>query len=85
MEHEINKIFKIKELAFYIDQNVFDCLLLIRQASETYIPYGSQLTMSELLNGKESSNKTPWEVVANPENFRNRDYISVIETVLFKY
>lgn len=79
MEHEINKIFKIKELAFYIDQNVFDCLLLIRQASETYIPYGSQLTMSELLNGKESSNKTPWEVVANPENFRNRDYISVIE------
>lgn len=78
MEYDFYRILKAKKLAYDIDSDVLNCLLLIRQASETYIPSGSQLTWEELFNGNEASNKTPWEIVANPINFRNNDYISVI-------
>lgn len=78
MEYDFYRILKAKKLAYDIDSDVLNCLLLIRQASETYIPSGSQLTWEELFNGNEASNKTPWEIVAKPINFRNNDYISVI-------
>lgn len=78
MEHDFYRILKAKKLACHIDPNVLNCLLLIRQASETYIPSGSQLTLEELSNDNKATNKTPWEIVANSIYFGNNDYISVI-------
>lgn len=78
MEYDFYRILEAKKLAHDIDQNVLNCLLLIRQASKTYIPCGSQLTLEDLLNGNEAFNKTPWEIVVNSINDRNSDYISVI-------
>lgn len=78
MEYDFYRILKAKKLAYDIDPNVLNCLLLIRQASETCFSSSSQLILEDVLNGNKASNKTPWEIVANTINFRNSDYISVI-------
>ena len=78
MEYDFYRILKAKKLAYDIDPNMLNRILLIRQASETCFSSSSQLILEDVLDGNKAFNKTPWEIVANTINFRTSDYISSI-------
>lgn len=81
MKRDIKIVLRIKQLASYIDIDVLGCLLLIRQASKTFIPIYSQLTFEELKikqECNEASTQTPWDIMENLRSSYTKEYSSVI-------